>query len=357
MKKNHKTLKYLTILLSLGVCSMPLGDASDYREMKFNNRQKNNNANYHFNNYKNAPELKLSPLQRSYDFTTPKGVFIALLLTTYIIPVDAPCVTNQLMSKTTTQSEKKILFDKMTYDYHAADSCAPNNLAMTHSIIKSLPQKQAQLVKEELSNCYSIVNSWSKLKPPSFNKMSFSTEQTSTDLIVDQRYYAIADETDQKYTLMTANLMTCVGLALYNPTLKKGGLAHIDGENIRYLDSYLEGHIKSNNFEKYFLDISENTPFNNIDATLISGSSAHINYFKRYMENLGFKNIKIIHNPEWGDYTKGKRPSTFRLGSIAIDVRDGTLWEIENEKQVREEMGPTPAITNKALPLQKMGSK
>lgn len=349
-KESCSLIKHCFLVLLFALSLAPQGSATDCREQKFNSRQQSKNANYHLNNYRQVSELNLLPLVGRCDFTSPKGMFVALLLATYMLPVvdaqkvyaDESCSGNrQLMPKTLL--EKKSLFDKMEISFREADNCMPNHRYELQQHLKMHPADKIEISKM-LKVCSSIVDSWKTLRPASFDKLNLPIKPDSDYLIVNQRYYAVADGTDMKHKLITANLMTCVGLALYNPQIKRGGLAHIDGENIRYLDAYLEGKGKSNKFEKLLLKVAGKTPFAEIEATLVSGSSAHINYFKTYMEQLGLETIKIVHDIDWGDYTKAIYHT--KRGSVAIDCRTGKVWEIENERRVSHEMERTPAVTN-----------
>jgi hypothetical protein len=273
---------------------------------------------------------------------------------------DTPFNTRFIMSK----AEKKEAYDKLDVAFHAAEPCEPD----TYEFLK----KNGYLAsyREQIDYCNSIVGSWKNLKPKYFGNHSFSIDSSSEVFIVNQRQYAVANSNNAKHVLVTGSLMRCVGFALYNPETNRCGLAHVDGENIRRLDAYLQGQYtpKDNmdDFHRFFLDIAEKTPLTKIRATLVSGYSPHINYFKKYMEIAGIKNIEIIHNSEWGrsnngyqvwelnSYAGTKRIIEVPKGSIAIDCQNGALSNVANEPEIRKQMGMPPKSDEKPQPLKKV---
>ncbi|MGV8948578.1 MAG: hypothetical protein ACOH2E_04335 [Candidatus Paracaedibacter sp.] len=273
---------------------------------------------------------------------------------------ETPSDTRFIMSKT----KKKEVYNKLDIAFHDAEYCEPD----TYEFLK----KNGFLgsYRDKIKYCNSIVGGWKKLKPEHFESHSFSTESSSEVLIVNQRQYAVAHGDESKHVLATGSLMKCVGLALYNPETGRCGLAHADGENIRSLDAYLEGKLtpKDNidDFQRFFLDVAEKTSLSKIRAVLVSGYSPHINYFKKYMEIVGIKNIAIIHDAEWGKEGNGyevreidSKTGNSRIievpkGSIAINCQNGALSNVTNEPAIRKWMGMPPKIDNKPHPLKKV---
>gem|GEM_PF-6745755 len=270
--------------------------------------------------------------------------------------------TNFIMTKT----KKQEIYNDLDVSFHAAEFCIPD-----------VQDRLAQLgltssYQKQIDTCNFIVNGWENLKPKYFGNYSFSIDPSSEVLIVNQRYYAVAHGDDFKHVLITASLMKCVGLALYNPETNTCGLAHVDGENIRGLDAYLEGKFKPkdniDDFYRFFLDVAGKTPLSKIRGTLVSGFSPHINYLKRYMEIAGIKDIEIVHNPEWGkegnaykvlsiDSQGNSREIEVPKGSIAINCQNGGISNVANEPKIGEQMGMPPKIDNKPHPLTKVNGK
>lgn len=270
--------------------------------------------------------------------------------------------TNFIMTK----AKKQEIYNELDVSFHAAEFCIPD-----------VQDRLAQLrltasFQEKIDNCHFIVNGWEHLKPKHFGNYSFSMEPSSEVFIVNQRQYTVANGDDSKHVLVTGSLMKCVGLALYNPETNTCGLAHVDGENIRGLDAYLEGKLtpKDNidDFYRFFLEVAGKTPLSKIRGTLVSGFSPHINYLKRYMEITGIKDIEIVHNPEWGkegnaykvlsiDSQGNSREIEVPKGSIAINCQDGGISNVANEPEIRKQMGMPPKIDNKPHPLRKVKAK
>lgn len=263
-----------------------------------------------------------------------------------------------IMSK----SKKREVYNELEISFFAAEFCQPDAQ-------KKLDQLGLlSSYREKINYCNAIVGSWERLKPIHFESHSFSTEPSSEVLIVNQRQYAVANGNDFKHILVTGTLMKCVGLALYNPETSRCGLAHADGENIRYLDAYLEGKYASrdniDDFQRFFLDVAGKTFLSKIRATLVSGYSPHINYFKKYLEIIGIKDIEIVHNAEWGKEgngyevweigRNGRHLIEVPKGSIAIDCQNGALSNVANEPEIRKHMGMPPQGDQKPHPLKKM---
>lgn len=266
---------------------------------------------------------------------------------------------NKIVANTQPMSakERRIAYNRLEAEYRAAEPCEPDTKE-TLEKYKNLLEQQGRWDKfqENLKICYSIMESWQKLMP-TIKKQAFSTKPNSKSFIVNQRQYAVADHKSTKHVLLTANLMKCVGLALYNPEIKRGGLAHIDGENLMHLDAYLKGELQNTDgltdLQQYLLDVANTTPLHKIRATLISGSSAHINYFMAYLKMLGVEEFEIIINPRWGQ-SDNSYFNNLPKGSIAIDCKNGKLWEVKNEPVVRKAMGVPPTSDKNPQPLGKI---
>lgn len=258
------------------------------------------------------------------------------------------------------KEQKKGLYDKLEIAFRKAEICDSEveEFKAAHGvegIISTGLVADYADYQNRFDTCHSIINGWKKLRPLDFKKRAFSIKPSSESFIVNQRQYAIANHDDPQYVLMTGDIMKCIGLAFYNPEIKRGGLAHIDGENLRSIDSYLDGTLDDNmcDLEQYLLDVARETPFNKIEATLISGFAPHINYFYEFLKDLGVRNFKIIYNSRWGTrYNSYYNDSP--KGSLAIDCRDGNLWAIDNEPTIRKKMGPPPPIANEPRPLLKV---
>jgi hypothetical protein len=263
------------------------------------------------------------------------------------------------------KSEKREVFKALEIAYQDADHCQQDNLKMLDQL--GLTGR----FQKEVAVCHSIVNGWEGLRPKFLANQTISTDPTSNVWIVNQRQYAVAHMGDAKEVLVTANLMKCVGIALYNSESNTCGLVHLDGENIRYLDAYLEGKIKPqdniNDIQRFVFDVAGKSLLNKIRATIVSGYSAHVNYFKTYLEILGIKNVEIIHDAEWGKAQNGyevweldkKTGERIRMvevakGSIAIDCQSGKLSYASNEPEIRKAMGMPPQGDNKPHGLKKV---
>lgn len=239
--------------------------------------------------------------------------------------------------------EKKTLYTTLDKAYRTAEFCEPD----TEKQIRNLGFLSQ--MQESIEQCHLLTDGWQKLMPSSFTPRVFSA--SSEQVIINQRRYGVSND---NVTFITGNIMKCVGLGLYNIKEGRCGLAHMDGENIKAIDSYLEGKAKNDSLFQYLLDVAGTSSFDKIRATIVSGSSAHVNYIMTYLKSFGVKEFQIVHNPEWGKKSNSyfnDRPK----GSLAINCGDGSLWKIKNEPAIRKIMGIPPLGDGEPRPLSKVG--
>lgn len=251
-----------------------------------------------------------------------------------------------------TKAKKREMYNELDVAFHEAEYCEPDTQKQLEQLglLKSF--------QEKIDSCNTIVDSWKKLRPHNLESHSFSVEPSSEVLVVNQRQYAVANGHDFKHVFVTGDLMKCVGLGLYIPETSRCGLAHADGENIRSLDAYLEGKLtyKDNidDFHRFILDVAGNTPLSKIHAVLVSGYWPHINYFMKYMEIFGIKNIEVIHDPQWTKMGNSYYNDQLPKGSIAINCQNGVVSNVINEPEIRKQMGPPPNDKGALRPLTKV---
>lgn len=246
------------------------------------------------------------------------------------------------ISDSLTGTEKKTLYDTLESAYRAAECCEPD----TERQIRELGfLNQMQI---PIRQCHLLTDGWKELIPSSFIADSFSASPGK--VVINQRQYGVSNG---NVTFITGDIMKCVGLGLYNTKENRCGLTHIDGENIRFFDSYLEGKTKINSFLQYLFDVAGTSSFETIQATIVGGSSAHINYMIAYLKSFGVKEFRVVHNSEWGRDSNNYFNDQPK-GSLAINCKDGRVWEVKNEPTVREIMGVPPLGDGIPRPLLKV---
>jgi hypothetical protein len=199
-----------------------------------------------------------------------------------------------------------------------------------------------------------IVKAWT-------SKAVFKTidPESSDIVIVNQRQYAVASGENDKDVLITADIMKCVGLALYSKRNNRGGVAHLDGENIRNLDAYLEGKHSGqddlSDLQLFLIDVACGAKIEDIEVTIVSGYAPHINYLREYLQILGVKKITIHYDARWGDAANSYYNHRAK-GSLALHCKTGEVVRLKNEEAFRMIMGPPPGyVDGQVEQLRKLG--
>lgn len=216
--------------------------------------------------------------------------------------------------------------------YRRAEACEPDTVAVLKTLPKSHP------FRELLEQCDTInANYISPQTLPTLDILFDKEALTSQFKVVPQFSYSISEGE----TLFTGNVMKCVAIALYNPNLKRGGLAHAAGENIAYLDEHLLSMEKSKTgIHEFMEDVTGTESPTEQRVTLLSGSKAHLEYYVSLMKKFGFVNFTVIQKDEWGLSKNSFYNKKLSKGSLALDPKDGIVYRIANDKFVSQWMGP-----------------
>ena len=223
------------------------------------------------------------------------------------------------------------LFDRLEAAYRQGEVCEPE----TFTVISALPHTHP--LQEPLKQC-GVVNT--KYKSPQILpglNILFNKEIPHPQFkVVPQFFYSTSNDK----ILFTGNVMKCVAIAIYNPALKRGGLAHAAGENIAYLDKHLQSKENDKTGIHEFMEAVAGTirPAEQ-RVTILSGSKAHIEYYLSFMKSFGFADFNIIQEDEWGSSKNNFYNKNLNKGSLALDTTDGNIYRIENDNFVSQWMG------------------
>ncbi|MBX9621447.1 MAG: hypothetical protein K2X28_05395 [Alphaproteobacteria bacterium] len=239
---------------------------------------------------------------------------------------------------------RRTLFVDLEIAYRQAEACEPDTVEVLETLPSSHPAKEFLKQCDEINTHYESPETLPVLSIP-FDK----TAPASQFKVVPQFSYSTS--TDE--ILFTGNVMKCVAIAIHNPELKIGGLAHVAGENLAYFDKHLQSAEKSKTGIHEFMESVTGTESPAaLKVTLLSGSKAHLEYYVSLMKKFGFVNFNIIQKDEWGLKKNNFYKKHFSKGSLALDPKDGSIYRIENDKSVGEWMGP-PASFPAPLRLKK----
>lgn len=242
------------------------------------------------------------------------------------------------------QQDRSILYAKLENDYRKGEACEPDTVSVLETLPSSHPAKEFLKQCDEINTHYESPETLSVLSIP-FDK----TAPASQFKVVPQFSYSTS--TDE--ILFTGNVMKCVAIAIHNPELKIGGLAHVTGENLAYFDKHLQSAEKSKTGIHEFMESVTGTESPAaLKVTLLSGSKAHLEYYVSLIKKFGFVNFNIIQKDEWGSNKNNFYKKHLSKGSLALDPKDGSIYRIENDKSVEEWMGP-PASFPAPLRLKK----
>jgi chemotaxis receptor (MCP) glutamine deamidase CheD len=234
------------------------------------------------------------------------------------------------------QQNRSTLFVDLEKSYRQAEACEPDTVSVLETLPSSHPFREYLKQCDEINAHYKSPEILPTLKIP-FDK----TTPSSQFKVVPQFSYSTS--TDE--ILFTGNVMKCVAIAIHNPKLGIGGLAHIAGENLAYFDKHLQSTEKSKTGIHEFMESvtgTENPA--GLKVTLLSGSKAHLEYYVSLMKKFGFVNFNIVQKNEWGSNKNSFYKKNLSKGSLALDPTDGRVYRIENDKLVGEWMGPPTAF-------------
>ncbi|MBS0271713.1 MAG: hypothetical protein JSR85_03585 [Proteobacteria bacterium] len=235
------------------------------------------------------------------------------------------------------------LYTAMEDAYRGGEVCEEE----TFAVIKNLPATHP--LQEMLKGCDGINAIYRKPEKLKAMNIAFSDKALSHEYkVVPQHRYAISEDK----ILFTGNVMKCVAIGIHNPTDERGGLAHVAGENIRYLDAHLQSDGKSKTgFHEFMEKVAGTTKPEELKVTVLSGSKAHIEYYVRFMKAFGIKNFTIIQNDVWGNSKNNFYNKKLSKGSLAIDPSNGRVYRIKNDRAVSEWMGPPFGAPTTAMRL------
>ncbi|MBY0500468.1 MAG: hypothetical protein K2P93_00505 [Alphaproteobacteria bacterium] len=230
------------------------------------------------------------------------------------------------------QQNRSALYVALENAYRQAEACEPDTVA----ILKTLPSSHP--FKDLLKQCDQIDANYISPQTLSALRIPFDKEIPAPQFkVVPQFTYSLSEDE----TLFTGNVMKCVAIAIYNPLLKRGGLAHVAGENVAYLDAHLKSRESSKTGIHEFMEsvVGAEDPADQ-RVTLLSGSKAHLEYYISLMKKFGFVKFNIFQKDEWGLSKNSFYNKDLSKGSLALDTRDGRVYRIENDKVVNQWMGP-----------------
>ena len=230
------------------------------------------------------------------------------------------------------QQGRSILYAELENTYRQAEACEPDTVKVLETLPSSHPAKEFLKQCDKVNAHYKSPETLPTLEI-SFDKATPASQFKG----VPQFSYSIS--TDE--TLFTGNIMKCVAIAIYNPKLGRGGLAHAAGENIAYFDKHLQSTEKSKTGIHEFMESvtgTENPAEQRVTA--LSGSKAHLDYYVSLMKKFGFVKFNIIQKDEWGSNKNSFYKEDLSKGSLALDPKDGSVYRVENDKFVGQWMGP-----------------
>jgi hypothetical protein len=235
------------------------------------------------------------------------------------------------------------LYTAMEDAYRGGEVCEKE----TFAIIKNLPITHP--LQEMLKGCdgiNAVYKNPQKLKAMNINSRDKALSPEFK--VVPQHRYAISESK----ILFTGNIMKCVAIGICNPTDERCGLAHVAGENIRYLDAHLQSDERSRTgFHEFMEKVAGTTKPEELKVTLLSGSKAHIEYYVRFMKAFGIKDFTIIQNDVWANSENDFYNKKLSKGSLAINPRNSRAYRIKNDRFVSEWMGPPFGAPTTALRL------
>lgn len=244
------------------------------------------------------------------------------------------------------QQGRSILYAELENAYRQAEACEPDTVEVLETLPSSHPFRGLFKQCDEVNAHYKSPETLPALEIP-FEKATPASQFKG----VPQFSYSIS--TDE--TLFTGNIMKCVAIAIHNPKLGIGGLAHVAGENLAYFDKHLQSTEKSKTGIHEFMESVTGTESPaELKVTLLSGSKAHLEYYVSLMKKFGFVNFSIVQKDEWGSNKNNFYKKHLSKGSLALEPRDGSVYRIENDQSVGEWMGPpttfpTPLRLKKTL--------
>lgn len=242
------------------------------------------------------------------------------------------------------QQNRSTLYTDLEKTYRQAEACEPDTVEVLETLPSSHPFKGYLKQCDEINTHYESPETLPVLSIP-FDK----TAPASQFKVVPQ--YSYSTSTDE--ILFTGNVMKCVAIAIHNPKLRMGGLAHVAGENLAYFDKHLQSTEKSKTgIHEFMENVTGTESPAELKVTLLSGSKAHLEYYVSLMKKFGFVNFNIIQKDEWGSKKNNFYKQNLSKGSLALDPKNGSVYRIENDKSVGEWMGP-PASFPTPLRLKK----
>jgi len=199
-------------------------------------------------------------------------------------------------------------------------------------------------IKNMLENCDTIIDP-SFLNPNKMKQLTVSFKHNSNFKLVDQGYYSVGSEG----MIGTGNLMKCVGVSLFNLETKVGGVGHVSGETIRFMDAYLEGEeFTKTGFKDFMEEVIGDTEPSKIRVTLVSGSKAHTDYLQSFMEHFGLTKFKRFQKDDWAAPGNNYFNSDFKCGSLILNLENGKTYRARNPKLLSKKMGPTMSYPGRA---------
>lgn len=166
------------------------------------------------------------------------------------------------------------------------------------------------------------------LSPKDLPSMEFDSSHMQ---VVRQFNYVVANQNELQF-LATGNLMRCVGIALFNPDFGIGGLAHAAGEQIKEIDSYLQSaNEKTLQLAHFMKQVAKETDPRRLKVTLVSGSKAHLLYFKRLFMAHGVEEFMIVQDDEWIIDDNNSFKKNRKRGSLILNISSGNVYIASNE--------------------------
>lgn len=171
--------------------------------------------------------------------------------------------------------------------------------------------------------------------------------------VVQQGFYVSSTK-----KILTGDVQTCVAFTLFNPVTLVGGMAHVGGSNIVFIVDQFNA---PNGLDDYISAVAKDTPLEQLQATLLSGSASNMNILKSYLEDAGFKNIKVHYGPKW---TEAYQPENIQAcikkqsscqpiegGNIAIDCKNGKLYSVRPDYDFEMAIENTPRPQKGGTPM------
>lgn len=175
--------------------------------------------------------------------------------------------------------------------------------------------KESALFTEVLGRCNSDIACVTQSLSVPLDLASVEIDFRSKNLaLVQEGYFQTGTR-----TLATGRISNCVAFGLISSSGERL-LAHINGEIISAMDSYLSNQREQNPLDSIKKFIERNK--GRVKSTLVSGSSPNIDYLHPILKDWGLSESTVIINPAW------------RLGSSAnqgnLIIKDGEFYLAQN---------------------------